>query len=66
MSSLIHLILQEEWKLRNEKLGRLRNNLAIVSDPSRKFELEQQIKAEEAELIQLEAKLNEIEEKLYE
>ncbi len=53
--------LQTEWNLRNEKLQRLRQTLAIEPDVTVKFKLEQQIQDEETQLNQLEEKLNSLE-----
>jgi chromosome segregation ATPase len=56
--------LQAEWELINKKLKLLRKDLAIATDTTRKFELEQQIQTEEAKLSQLTAELNGIEQEL--
>jgi hypothetical protein len=47
-----------EWRLRSQKLKQLRTALAIATDPSTKFQLEQQIQAEEAHLTQLATELD--------
>ncbi|RCJ23242.1 peptidase C14 [Nostoc sp. ATCC 43529] len=53
--------LQQEWELRNEKVKRIRAALAIETDPSKQFQLEQQLKAENTELKHLNNELDEIE-----
>ena len=53
--------LQGEWEIRNEKVKRIRAALVIETDPSKKFQLEQQLKAENTELKHLNNELNEIE-----
>jgi hypothetical protein len=56
--------LQSEWDIRYQKLTKLRQALAIESGTAIKFQLEQQIKEEEAQLQKLEKELNEIDRKL--
>ncbi|WP_414568090.1 SUMF1/EgtB/PvdO family nonheme iron enzyme [Nostoc sp. CCY 9925] len=53
--------LQQEWELRNEKVKRIRAALAIETDPSKQFQLEQQLQAENTELKHLNKELDEIE-----
>ncbi|MEH2252780.1 SUMF1/EgtB/PvdO family nonheme iron enzyme [Nostoc sp.] len=53
--------LQGEWEIRNEKVKRIRAALVIETDPSKKFQLEQQLQAENTELKHLNNELNEIE-----
>ena len=50
--------LQNELKLRIEKLNRIRQGLAIESDPSIKFKYEQQIKEEEEAIAGLKLKMS--------
>jgi Caspase domain len=56
--------LQSEWNIRTEKLQQLSDSLAIQTDPSIKFQLQSQIKDEEAKILDLEQKLDEIEQSL--
>jgi energy-coupling factor transporter ATP-binding protein EcfA2 len=56
--------LLKDWQLRNEKLSKLGQALAIETDTAEKFKLAAQIKAEEAILAQLSDRLNEIEQAL--
>jgi hypothetical protein len=49
------------YKLQSDKIARLRNALVIETDPSRKFQYEQQIKNEETELKRFLDRLDEIE-----
>jgi septal ring factor EnvC (AmiA/AmiB activator) len=56
--------LQKEWELRDEKLGVLRQALAIEAQANPNFQLQQQIKAEEAELARLTAQLTALESEL--
>ncbi len=53
--------LQHEWELRNEKVKRIRRDLAIETDPTRQFQLEEQLKAENTKLEHLNNDLNKIE-----
>jgi energy-coupling factor transporter ATP-binding protein EcfA2 len=53
--------LLKDWQLRNKKLSKLGQALAIETDTAEKFKLEVQIKAEEAIQSQLSDRLNEIE-----
>jgi hypothetical protein len=53
--------LLKDWQLRNKKLSKLGQALAIETDTAEKFKLEKQIKAEEAIQSQLSDRLNEIE-----
>jgi len=53
--------LQREWEIRNEKVKRIRAALAIETDPTKHFQLEQQLKAEKTELNLLNNELHEIE-----
>ncbi len=53
--------LQSEWSLRQEKLGVLRQALAIETDASQQFRLQQQIKTEETALAALDAQLTALE-----
>jgi hypothetical protein len=57
--------LQAEWDLRNEKLKQLRLALAIEAGAAVKFQLQQQIQAEETELKRLNDELDTIEQALY-
>jgi ATPase subunit of ABC transporter with duplicated ATPase domains len=56
--------LLKDWQLRNEKLSKLGQALAIETDTAEKFKLEKQIKAEEAIQAQLSDRLTEIEQAL--
>ncbi|MHC5917941.1 MAG: hypothetical protein ACYTXE_44805, partial [Nostoc sp.] len=56
---------QAEWDLRNEKLKQLRLALAIEAGAAVKFQLQQQIQAEETELKRLNDELHTIEQALY-
>ncbi len=56
--------LLKDWQLRNEKLSKLGQALAIETDTAEKFKLAAQIKAEEAALAQLSDRLNQIEQAL--
>lgn len=56
--------LQPEWELINKKLKHLRDDLAIATEATRQFQLEQQIQTEEAKQSQLTAELEDIEQKL--
>ena len=56
--------LQAEWALRDEKLGVLRQAWAIEAYAEPKFQLQQQIQAEEAELAGLTAQLTALEAEL--
>jgi uncharacterized protein YjbI with pentapeptide repeats len=53
--------LRSAWELRNEKLTELAKGLAIENDPATKFKLEKQVRDEEAEILELERKLEAIE-----
>lgn len=53
-----------EWDLRSLKVKRMRSDLAIEAGTAVKFQLEQQLLAEEAKLAQLAAELTELEQKL--
>jgi hypothetical protein len=53
--------LLKDWQLRNEKLSKLGQALAIETDTAEKFKLAAQIKAEEAIQAQLSDRLHEIE-----
>ncbi len=53
--------LQEEWALRHEKLRALRQAWAIEAYAEPKFQLQQQIQTEEAELARLKAQLTALE-----
>jgi CHAT domain len=53
--------LQQEWELRQEKLGALREASAIEANADSQFQLQQQIKTEEAELAKLEVQLIQLE-----
>lgn len=53
--------LQQEWNIRSEKAGRIRKSLAIETNAALKFESEQRLLNEEAELGCLEHQLGEIE-----
>ncbi|MFW9263468.1 TIR domain-containing protein [Nostoc sp. CALU 546] len=55
---------EQSYELQSEKITRLRNALVIETDPSRKFQYEQQIKNEETELKKLTDRLDEIEKQL--
>lgn len=52
---------EQLYKLLSEKVARIRRALTIETDPSRKFQYEQQIQEEENELKKLNDRLNEIE-----
>jgi Caspase domain len=56
--------LQSEWNIRTEKLTQLSDSFAIQTDPSIKFQLESQIADEEAKVLELEQKLDEIEQSI--
>jgi predicted NACHT family NTPase len=56
--------LQTEWDQRHKKLARLRQALVSESGEARKFELEEQIQAEEEETKHLEQELDAIEQAL--
>jgi nucleoside phosphorylase len=56
--------LQSEWNLRSEKLNQLRQAYAIESGVAVKFQLKEQIQAEETQLQQLETELEAIEHSL--
>ncbi len=49
------------YELQSEKVAKIRNALIIETDPSRKFQYEQQIQEQENDLNKLSDKLNEIE-----
>lgn len=53
--------LEGEWNLRNEKVNRMREDLAIAADTAVKFQLEKQIQDEEVKLNSLANELDEIE-----
>lgn len=53
--------LQQEWAIRNEKIKRIRNALAVENSVTVKFQLEQQLQDEETELKRLSNQLDEIE-----
>jgi hypothetical protein len=53
--------LQQEWDIRSQKVGRIRQSLAIETSAADKFKLEQTLLDEEAELACLEHELGEIE-----
>lgn len=55
---------EQSYKLQSEKIARLRNALVIETDPSRKFQYEQQIQEEENKLKKLTDRLDEIEKQL--
>ena len=56
--------LSPEWELRSQKVKQMRADLAIEVGTAVKFQLEQQLLAEEAKLSQLAAELSELEQKL--
>ncbi len=56
--------LEGELQLREEKLKQLRKSDAIATDTAIKFQLQQQIKAEEEEIDKLTAELDDIEQQL--
>lgn len=56
--------LQSEWDVRAEKLAQLRQAYAIEAGTAHKYQLEQEIKAEETQLTELENKLAKIEQTL--
>ncbi len=58
------IALQTEWQLITDKLAQLRNNYVIQAGAAIKFQLQQEIKTEETQLLRLESELKEIEEKL--
>jgi hypothetical protein len=53
-----------EWELRSEKVKRLRAALVIETGTTVKFQLEQQLLAEDGKLSELAAELEEIDRKL--
>lgn len=53
--------LQKEWEARNAKITRLREGIAIEYGVAAKFQLEQQLDAEENDLAELAARMREIE-----
>jgi hypothetical protein len=53
--------LRSAWELRNEKLIKLAKSLAIENDAATKFKLENQVRDEEAEILELDRKLEAIE-----
>jgi hypothetical protein len=53
-----------EWELRSEKVKRMRMALIIETGAAVKFQLEQQLLGEEAELSKLTTELDEIDRKL--
>ena len=53
--------LQQEWKQRSAKRKQLREALGIEANTANKFQLEQQVKAEEAQLNELEHTIQQIE-----
>jgi hypothetical protein len=53
-----------EWELRSEKVKQLRIALGIETGTAVKFQLEQQLLAEDGKLSELAAELEEIEQKL--
>ncbi|WP_309735666.1 caspase family protein [Chamaesiphon sp. OTE_75_metabat_556] len=56
--------LQSEWQIRTEKLTQISASFAIQTDPSIKFQLENQIADEEAKILELEQKLDKIEQSI--
>ncbi|MFB2769693.1 CHAT domain-containing protein [Pelatocladus sp. BLCC-F211] len=56
--------LETEWNLRNEKLKRIRKAFTLETNPTLKFQLEQQLQDEEAQLESLNKQLDEIEQTL--
>jgi hypothetical protein len=56
--------LLSEWELRSEKAKRFRAALVIETGAAVKFQLEQQLLAEDGRLSELAAELEEIERKL--
>jgi hypothetical protein len=56
--------LQQEWELRSEKIERLRKALAIETNVTTKFQLEQQLLEEEAILENLSNQIDKIEQNL--
>ncbi|MBD2249081.1 hypothetical protein [Nostoc sp. FACHB-888] len=56
--------LDQAYTLQSQKVAKIRIALVIETDPSRKFQYEQQIKNEETELKRLTDRLDEIEEQL--
>jgi predicted NACHT family NTPase len=53
--------LESEWNLRNEKVNRMREALAIATDTAVKFQLEKQLQDEEVKLNSLANELDKIE-----
>ncbi|MDZ8083842.1 MAG: GUN4 domain-containing protein [Nostoc sp. DcaGUA01] len=53
--------LEQSYELQSEKIDRLRNALIIETDPSRKFQHEQEIKQQENQLKEFRNRLDEIE-----
>jgi hypothetical protein len=56
--------LRSDWELRHEKLIKLAKSLAIENDVATKFKLENQVRDEEAEILELDRKLEAIEQSL--
>lgn len=56
--------LRQEWYIKNDILMRIRQTLAIETDPSTKFKYEQQVLIKEKELYSLTDRLDEIEKTL--
>nr|WP_309735664.1 hypothetical protein [Chamaesiphon sp. OTE_75_metabat_556] len=56
--------LRSDWELRHEKLIKLAKSLAIKNDAATKFKLENQVRDEEAEILELDRKLEAIEQSL--
>jgi hypothetical protein len=56
--------LQQEWNLRNEKITRIRKSSASQADVAIKFQLEQQLLEEEANLALVSKELDELEQAL--
>jgi hypothetical protein len=55
---------QAEWDIRHSKINKIRQSLAIEAGVTVRFQLEQQLLAEEAELDKLNTRMQEIERSL--
>ncbi|GAA6620827.1 hypothetical protein [Scytonema sp. NUACC26] len=56
--------LEKLYELQSEKIARIREALIVETDPSRKFQYEQQIQEEEQALQKLSDRIDEIEQQL--
>lgn len=57
-------LLESQWELLSEKVQRLSKELVIETDVTRKFQIEQQLKQAESDLVEIEDKLDDIDQKL--